>query len=155
MIVVGVVLLVLAVLATLGVSLFNRGEVMQAEVFGVSLDNVSVGGLFVAGVIAGVIGALGLGLMIAGSSRKRHKKTAVKREVKSVRGEASTLAEENARLQEQLERERTTTARPGDSAGTTAADSARVREQLERERTDTDRPVDSTGTTSGDSDRRL
>ncbi len=127
MIVVGVVLLVLAVLATLGVSLFNSGEVMQAEVFGVSLDNVSVGGLFLAGVVAGVIGALGLGLMLAGSSRKRSKKTAAKREVKSVRGEASTLAEENARLQEQLERERTTSVRPVDSTGTTATDSDRRR----------------------------
>lgn len=117
MIVVGVVLLVLAVLATLGVSLFNGGEVSGAEVFGVSLSNVSVGGLFVAGVVAGVVGALGLGLMLTGSARKRHKKSQTKRQVRSARSEAETLAEENARLQEQLERERTTSVRPADDGG--------------------------------------
>ena len=117
MIVVGVVLLVLAVLATLGVSLFNGGEVSGAEVFGVSLSNVSVGGLFVAGVVAGVVGALGLGLMLTGSARKRHKKSQTKRQVRSARSEAETLAEENARLQQQLERERTTSVRPVDDGG--------------------------------------
>ena len=115
MIVLGVVLLVLAVLATLGVSLFNGGDVSNAEVFGVSLANVSVGGLFVAGVVTGVVGALGLGLMLSGGARKRQKKVATKREVKSVRGEASTLAEENARLQDQLERERAAGVRPSET----------------------------------------
>ena len=65
-IVIGVVLLILAVLASLGVSLFNGGEVNGVEVFGVSVDNVSVGGLFIAGVITGVVGALGLGLVLSG-----------------------------------------------------------------------------------------
>lgn len=108
MIVVGVVLLVLSALLTAGIALFNGGEVTDAEVFGVSLSNVSLGGLFVAGVITGVVGALGLGLMLTGSARKRAKKVATKRQVTSARTEAETLAEENARLQEQLERERTT-----------------------------------------------
>ncbi|MCW2613018.1 MAG: hypothetical protein JWN08_12 [Frankiales bacterium] len=112
MIVVGVVLLVLSALLTAGIALFNGGEVTDAEVFGVSLSNVSLGGLFVAGVITGVVGALGLGLMLTGSARKRHKKTAVKRQVRSARTEAETLAEQNARLQEQLEQERHTTVRP-------------------------------------------
>ena len=115
MIVIGVVLLILAVLASLGVSLYNGGEVSGVEVFGVSVDNVSVGGLFIAGVITGIVGALGLGLILSGLARKRHKKVAVKRQVKSARTEAETLAEENARLQEQLERERNasaSTARP-------------------------------------------
>lgn len=112
MIVVGVVLLVLSALLTAGIALFNGGEVTDAEVFGVSLSNVSLGGLFVAGVVTGVVGALGLGLMLTGSARKRHKKVATKRQVHSARTEAETLAEENARLQEQLERERTTSVRP-------------------------------------------
>lgn len=123
MIVIGVVLLVLAVLAALGVSLFNGGEVSNAEVFGVSLAHVSVGGLFVAGMITGVVGALGLGLMLSGGARKRHKRVAAKREVKSVRGEASTLAEENTRLQEQLERERAAGLRPTGTRSDSPSDS--------------------------------
>jgi len=114
-IVVGVVLLILAALATLGISLFNGGVVSNAEVFGVSLANVSVGGLFVAGVVAGAVGALGLGLMLTGSARKRHKRQAAKRQVRSARSEAETLTEENVRLQEQLETERASTVVPSQS----------------------------------------
>ena len=53
MVAVGLVLLVLAVLLTLGIVLFN-GESYGAEVFGVTISNVSIGGLFLTGVITGV-----------------------------------------------------------------------------------------------------
>jgi len=132
-IVIGVVLLILAVLASLGVSLFNGGEVSGVEVFGVGVNNVSVGGLFLAGVITGVVAALALGLVLSGSARKRHKKVAVKRQVKSARTEAETLAEENARLQEQLERERTAAA----STSRPAAD-----DRVASNRVDADRAID-------------
>ena len=138
MIVIGVVLLILAVLASLGVSLFNGGEVNGVEVFGVSVDNVSVGGLFIAGVITGVVGALGLGLVLSGSARKRHKKVAVKRQVKSARTEAETLAEENARLQEQLERERSEAA----STSRSVADDRVASDRVEADRGAHDRTMD-------------
>ena len=141
MIVIGVVLLVLAVLATLGVSLFNGGDVSNAEVFGVSLANVSVGGLFLSGVVAGVVGALGLGLMLSGGARKRHKKVASKREVKSVRGEASTLAEENARLQEQLEHQRAAGTRPAEARSAGSADTRSAERPSDTRPSDT-RPAD-------------
>lgn len=105
MIALGLVLLVLAVLLTLGIALFN-GDPSGAEAFGVSLANVSIGGLFLTGVITGVVGAVGLSLMLGGFARGRSKKVRTKRAVKNARGEAETLAEENARLQEQLARER-------------------------------------------------
>ncbi|MCW2715976.1 MAG: hypothetical protein JWN88_3023 [Frankiales bacterium] len=103
MIVLGVLLLVLAILVAIGIVLGN-GEAVRAELFGVSLDNVSVGGLFLVGLVTGALAMLGLGLILAGAARKRAKKKAARREVSSVRGERESLAEENARLQAELER---------------------------------------------------
>ena len=101
MIVLGAVLIVLATLLTLG-TVFTNGSPADANIFGVSLANVSVGGLFLVGVITGVIGMLGLSLMLGGGARKRHKKVEQKREVRAVRGQAETLEQENARLREEL-----------------------------------------------------
>ncbi|MDQ3503826.1 MAG: hypothetical protein M3486_09505 [Actinomycetota bacterium] len=103
MVAVGLVLLVLSVLVAAGIVLSN-GENVQAEAFGVSLDGVSVGGLFLVGMAVGVVAMLGLGLMLLGAARRRAKQVAVNREVSSVRGERENLAEENARLQAELER---------------------------------------------------
>lgn len=118
MIVLGVLLLVFAVLVTVGI-VFGNGVAVEAELFGVSLDNVSVGGLFLVGVITGALAMLGLGLMLIGAARKRTKRVAVKREVSSVRGERESLAEENARLQAELERTNYANTTPVDSASDT------------------------------------
>jgi len=99
----GLVLLVLCVLLILGIVLNNGGPV-QAEAFGVTLENVSVGGLFLAGVGVGSLLVFALGLVLVGASRKRAKKVATKREVSHVKGERESLAEDNARLQAELER---------------------------------------------------
>lgn len=118
MIVLGVLLLVFAVLVAVGI-VFGNGEAVEAELFGVSLDNVSVGGLFLVGVVTGALAMLGLGLMLVGAARKRSKRVAVKREVSSVRGERESLAEENARLQAELERTNYANTTPVDSASDT------------------------------------
>lgn len=116
MVVLGLVLLLLCLALGTGITLSNT-EPTTAEAFGVSLANVSLGGLFLVGVALGAIGMLGLGLMAAGAARKRAKKVALKREVRDVRGEQESLAEENARLQAALERERTAPASTLDPAG--------------------------------------
>ena len=103
MVALGFLLLVLAGLLATGVALTNR-EPVEAEAFGVTLENVSVGGLFLIGMVVGVAAMLGLGLMLLGASRRRAKRVAAKREVRDVRGERESLAEENARLQAELER---------------------------------------------------
>lgn len=102
MIILGTILLVLAVLITLGTVFTNGTDAPELSVLGLSLSNVSVGGLFLAGVVVGVAGMLGLSLLLGGGARKRHKRVAQKREVKAVRGEAETLEQENARLREEL-----------------------------------------------------
>ena len=101
MIVLGVLLLVLAVLFTLG-TVFSNGQDAVADIFGVSLSGVSVGGLFLGGVAVGALGMLGLSLLLGGGARKRHKSVERKREVKSVRGQAESLEQENARLRDEL-----------------------------------------------------
>ena len=102
MIAIGLLLFVLSALLTAGLALFNS-DPSNASAFGVTLSNVSIGGLFLTGVITGVVGTLGLVLLVTGSARKRHQKVAAKREIKSARTEAATLAEQNVRLQGQLQ----------------------------------------------------
>ena len=113
MVALGLVLLVLCALLAAGIALSNT-DPASAEAFGVSLSNVSIGGLFLVGVVVGAVAMLGLGLMLVGAARRRAKKAALKREVQSVRGEQESLAEENARLQHELEQQR---AAPGHPAG--------------------------------------
>ena len=103
MVAVGLVLLVLSGLLAVGFVLSN-GQSVDADAFGVSLDDVSVGGIFLVGMVVGLVAALGLGLMLIGAARRRAKQVAAKREVRDVRGERESLAEENARLQAELER---------------------------------------------------
>lgn len=107
MVVLGLILLVVCLLLGAGIVLSNT-DTTSAEAFGVSLSNVSIGGLFLLGAALGAIAMLGFGLMLVGAARKRAKKVALKREVKHVRTEQETLAEENARLQAQLQQERAT-----------------------------------------------
>ena len=102
MIILGTILLVLAVLVTLGTVFTNGTDAPDLSVLGLSLSNVSIGGLFLAGVVVGVAGMLGLSLLLGGGARKRTKRVKQKREVKAVRGEAETLEQENARLRDEL-----------------------------------------------------
>ena len=107
MVLLGAILLVLCLVLSAGV-FFSNTDPISAEAFGLSLSNVSLGGFFVAGVVTGALAVLALGMLLGGAARKRRKRTALKREVKTARGEQETLAERNARLEAELERERTT-----------------------------------------------
>ena len=105
MVLLGAILLVLCLVLGAGVVLSNT-EATSAEAFGVSVTNVSLGGFFLVGVIIGAVAVLALGMLLGGAARKRRKRTALKREVRAARGEQETLAERNARLEAELERER-------------------------------------------------
>ncbi len=125
MVAVGLVLLVLCALLAVGVVL-SAGESVNADVFGVSLDRFSIGGLFLVGLIVGVLATIGLGLMLVGAARRRAKRAAAKREVRHVRDERESLAEENARLQAELQR--TAAAAPVASAGSATEDASTGRQ---------------------------
>jgi TRAP-type C4-dicarboxylate transport system permease large subunit len=105
MVALGLVLLVLAALLTLGIVLSNT-DPANAAAFGVTLSHVSIGGLFLVGVVTGAVAMLGLTLLLGGSVRQRNKRVAAKRQVRSATGEASSLQEENARLAAELEETR-------------------------------------------------
>ena len=113
MVALGLVLLVLCLIVGAGVALTNSDSVSM-EAFGASLSGLTVGSLFLLGAALGALAMLGLGLMLAGAARKRAKKKAVEREVHSVRSEQETLAEENARLQAELERQHESGVYPSD-----------------------------------------
>lgn len=100
MIVLGVILLVVATIFTLG-SVFNGTDV-DYQFFGLGIKHVSVGGLFVTGLITGAVAMFALSLLLGGGARKRHKRVERKREVTAVRGQAESLEQENARLREEL-----------------------------------------------------
>jgi uncharacterized integral membrane protein len=110
----GAILLVLCLVLSAGV-FFSNTDPISAEAFGLSLSNVSLGGFFIAGVVTGALAVVALGMLLGGAARKRRKRTALKREVRTARGEQETLADRNARLEAELERERTT-AYPQDRA---------------------------------------
>ena len=106
MVLLGAILLVLCLVLGAGI-FFSNTDAITAEAFGVSLSNVSLGGFFLTGVVIGALAVLALGMLLGGAARKRRKRTALKREVRAARGEQETLAERNARLEAELERERT------------------------------------------------
>ena len=114
MVLLGAILLVLCLVLGAGLVLSNTDPV-TAEVLGATLSGFSIGGLVLAGIVIGALTVLALGMLLGGAARKRRKRAALKREVRTARGEQETLAERNARLEAELERERSS-AYPQDRA---------------------------------------
>ncbi len=113
MVLLGAILLVVCLVLAARIY-FSNTEPVTAEAFGVSLSDVSLGALFLTGVVVGALAVLALGMLTGGAARKRRKRAALKREVRTARGEQETLAERNARLEAELERERTSAYPPQD-----------------------------------------
>ena len=103
MVAIGLILLVLAVAVALGIALDNTSDV-DVSLFGQELSGLTQGTLFLLGVATGFVAALALGLILSGLKRRRAKKRAQQRQVHAARSDAETLAEENARLQDELAR---------------------------------------------------
>ena len=102
MVALGLLLLLASGALTLGVVMANT-DAVSVSAFGQSASGLTLGGLFLAGAVTGAIAILGLTLMLAGASRRRARRVGLKREMRDVRDERETLAEENARLRDELE----------------------------------------------------
>jgi hypothetical protein len=114
MLALGVVLLLLCLLLAVGVAL-SGSDPATLEVFGVDITGFTVGGLVLLGAGLGLVAMLALVLILSGAARKRAKRN----KVKQVGRERETLAEENARLQAELQ-ERGAHAYPEPTVGPSA-----------------------------------
>jgi hypothetical protein len=93
MLALGLLLFVASGVVALGVVLDNT-DAMTASAFGVTVDNVSIGGFFLAGAVVGVVFVLGLGMVLAGLKRRRR----TRKDVKLTRRDKLRLEKENAEL---------------------------------------------------------
>ncbi|MEX2289938.1 MAG: hypothetical protein WD794_06385 [Mycobacteriales bacterium] len=130
MVVLGLILLLFCLVLSAGIALGNT-EAITARAFGVSLADVSLSGLFLVGVALGAVAMVGLGLMLVGATRKRARKVALRREIRSARDEQESLAEENARLQAELEQERPAATSPVGTVPAGAAPAGTAAESTE------------------------
>jgi uncharacterized integral membrane protein len=100
-------LLLMAACAAVAVdAVVQNTHAVHAVVFGQSLSHLSVGVLFVAGAIAGLLFALGLRMVGAGVGRAGRKRRERKAAARDAQAETAALREHNERLQAQLEAER-------------------------------------------------
>jgi uncharacterized protein HemX len=116
-------LLILACAAVAVDAVLQNGGAVHATVFGHALSGLSVGTLFVAGAVTGLLFALGLALVMGGvgrASRARRERRALRRQSQH----AAELRAENERLEELLAERETSTdgdsAYPSEPAGGTA-----------------------------------
>ena len=138
MAVVGLILLALCGTLAAGVYLSNTQTVQTAEAFGIALDNVSIGGIFLVGALTGVVAMIGLSMLMGGLARRRRRRIERKRLMKESAGTAEELARENERLAAELEERRRAEAAvyPSDPVTTTTP-----------ETTMSDRTMSDTGST--------
>jgi membrane protein implicated in regulation of membrane protease activity len=127
MIVLGLLLLVAAGALTTDLVVKNT-DPTTAAAFGQSVSHLTTGRLFLAGVVTGAIAVLGLMLIGAGASRRQTRRAGLKRQVRDARGERETLADENARLQAELDAAQ----QSGTSAYPTEEDAAAGRTDVEQ-----------------------
>lgn len=112
MLVLGLILILGAAAVTTG-AIVDGGESVSLSVFGLTIDNITVGGVFLAGLATTVVFFLGLWMVLnamARARRKRHdrKETTRRQEqsVSEIAAEKARLAEENERLNARLTQSR-------------------------------------------------
>lgn len=105
MAVLGLILIVFTGVLTAAVFLGNT-DTTSAQALGQTLSGISLGGLFLAGAVTGLLFAFGLYLLLQGARRSRRRKLAHRQVVQETRQEQASLAAEKERLERELEQER-------------------------------------------------
>jgi len=111
-------LLLMAACAALAVdAVVQNTQVMHAVAFNQPISHLSLGALFVAGAVVGLLFALGLLMFTGGigrAARRRRERRVASREAQA---ENQALREHNERLAAELEQERTATPYPAEQNG--------------------------------------
>ncbi len=102
MIALGLLLLVATGTAGVAIALSNTDST-SITALGVTLDTLTLGGVFALGAAMGALFLLGLLMILGGSRRRRARRVATRREVKQARSERDALAHENDDLRARVE----------------------------------------------------
>jgi hypothetical protein len=121
-------LLVLASGVLTAALVMDNTDTVGVSAFGESLSGLTVGGLFVAGVLTGAAAILGLTMILAGAARGRRRRALRKQEAIDARDEKETLAEENLRLQRELDSRNDAAVYPADDVDGRHVDTETARE---------------------------
>jgi len=118
-------LLLMAACAALAVdAVVQNTSVVHAIAFNQPISHLSLGAIFVAGAVVGLLFALGLLMFTGGigrAGRKRRERRLARREATA---ETQALREHNERLAAELEQERSSAAYPAETTTGTADDRA-------------------------------
>jgi len=125
-------LLLMAACAALAVdAVVQNTSVMHAVAFNQPISHLSLGAIFVAGAVVGLLFALGLLMFTGGigrAGRKRRERRVASRQASA---ETQALREHNERLAAELEQERASSAYPAEAAAADAdATDARVDDRM-------------------------
>ena len=114
MVIAGLVVLLLAVGVGVSGVLANSGSAhllgQDFSVLGLQLAGLTTGGLFLAGIVVGVVGMLGLGLLLGPINRRLASRRA-RRALKGSQQESQVLRTDRDRLTQQLDDEHSEQAR--------------------------------------------
>ena len=121
-------LLMLACAALAVDAVVQNTSVMHAIAFNQPISHLSLGAIFVAGAVVGLLFALGLLMFTGGIGRAGRKRRERRLATRQATAETQALREHNERLAAELEQERSTTAYPAEE--TTSADADRTDDRL-------------------------
>jgi hypothetical protein len=114
-------LLLMAACAALAVdAVVQNTSVMHAVAFNQPISHLSLGAIFVAGAVVGLLFALGLLMFTGGIGRAGRKRRERRVATRQASAETQALREHNERLAAELEQERASSAYPAEPAAAEA-----------------------------------
>jgi len=112
-------LLVLACTAMAVDAVVQNGHVLHATAFNQPIEHLTLGGIFVAGAVLGIVFALGVLMITGGLGRSRRRRLERRAAMRESTAEAEALRTHNERLERELEDQRAADAYPADNDVTT------------------------------------
>src|SRR5437764_15472673 len=116
-------LLLMAACAALAVdAVIQNGHAIHAIAFNQSVSHLSLGAIFVAGAVVGLLFALGLLMFTGGIGRASRRRRERRMAASEAHAETQALREHNERLAAELEQERTSSPYPTEETTTARTD---------------------------------